>query len=451
MKNLHPFHFFRSIPAFSATFIVAGFLLLFLLPKNALASDLTFTSEVNSGYNTIKMNDSASSGTISVCVYVGGVLKSSATSSATLYITNAGPTLGSLGTPTADIPSGSYWVRKGLSGGSCASPAGITEQHFFTVSGGVIVPPDGFVSQDTPVDGQNNYTTITFTGTYSDSTAHFERILVTYNDVYPVASATSFTKLYTISPQSGGAIAYSFTETFLPGHTYEYQMLLAEADGSNQTSLTTAQSFGTSSATQIDGITIAGFGTLTNSAGSGSVTGTGTSFLSTLAIGDVIVVGGESCTVLSLISDTALECTPLASAHTTTAFTFSTPIVVSATYASCSTFDVFCYGKNLFLWFFSVSPNTLSNFSSLTLANSLPFSYVYDVGNLYDELFANGGSMAYTVTVPFLGSNLDLISPILISGVPYASTIKTLLGYLLYFMTAMTLYHLILRVHSQNH
>jgi len=331
-------------------------------------------------------------------------------------------------------------------------------QNEITVSGGMtiftpesLVPADGFVSQITPVDGQNNYTTITFTGTYADSTGRFERIFVTFNDVYPVVSATSFTKLYTIPAQSGASINYSFTETFIPGHTYEYQMLLAEADGSGQTSLTTAQAFGTSSSTQIDGITISGNGTLSNSATDGTITGSGTSFTTQLKIGDQIVVGGETCTVLSIISDTLLECTEITGANSGANFTFSTPITTSITYNDCGTFDIFCHGKNLLIWFFGVSPGTLENFSNLTLQNSLPFSYIYDLENVYDELFANGGSMNFEISVDTAIGEIDLISPTMLSAVPFASTVKTILGYLMYLFTAMTLYHLILRVHSQNH
>lgn len=119
---------------------------------------------------------------------------------------------------------------------------------------------------------------------------------------------------------------------------------------------------------------------------------------------------------------------------------------------SCSTFDIFCHLKNFASWMFTVPDSTLQSFSALTLENSLPFSYLYDVGNLYDELFANSGSMEYAVSANTGAfGEIDFISASQISAVPFASTIKTILGYLMYFFTAMTLYRMLLRSHSQNH
>jgi len=216
-------------------------------------------------------------------------------------------------------------------------------------------PADGFVTQDTPVDGQNNYTTITFTGTYADASARFERIFVTFNDVYPVVSATSFTKLYTIPAQSGVSIPYSFTETFQAGHTYEYQMLLAEADGSGQTSLTTAQSFGTSSSVQIDGITIAGSGTVnsgtinqlayydaTGTAVSGNANVTVSSAalrlgVSGSALGTLLLSGNTSGTVT--LASQAAAGTPTVTFGTssgTPAVTASAPLAISSSTGNIS-------------------------------------------------------------------------------------------------------------------
>jgi len=131
-------------------------------------------------------------------------------------------------------------------------------------------------------------------------------------------------------------------------------------------------------------------------------------------------------------------------------FTFSTPVTTSITYAECSTFDIGCYGKNLVIWAFQISPQTLNKFSTLTLKNSVPFSYLYDIPNVFNALYANTGSMSYTVTAN-LGTlgEFTFISASKIADVPYSATIKTLLGYILYFLTAMTVYRLILRVHNK--
>jgi len=230
------------------------------------------------------------------------------------------------------------------------------------------------------------------------------------------------------------------------GDTYYAIAVIRDDDGYN------VEKSSTVSFTMSGGVPVVnGSGTITNTAGDGTITGTGTHFLSTLAIGDTITVGGQSCVVQLIVSDTELECTPLTSAHTTQSYTQNSEINLGLDLDTCSGFDVACYLKNVVKWFFGVSPATLQNFSTLTLENSIPFSYIYDMGNVWNELFANGGSMSYSVSATTPIGTIDFISASAISAVPYASTIKTIIGYLLYFMTAMTLYHLLLRVHSGNH
>ena len=118
--------------------------------------------------------------------------------------------------------------------------------------------------------------------------------------------------------------------------------------------------------------------------------------------------------------------------------------------ADCSWYNMLCWGKQLLSWAFLPSDASLHQFTTLTLEDSLPFSYVYDVGNLFDELFANGGSMEYAVSASTPLGEIDFISASQISAVPYASTIKTILGYMLYFFTAMTLYRIITRIFNSS-
>jgi len=131
--------------------------------------------------------------------------------------------------------------------------------------------------------------------------------------------------------------------------------------------------------------------------------------------------------------------------------TTTTPVTTYGTY-TCETFDITCYLVNFATWAFIPTPASLSQFSDLTLEDKFPFSYLYDMSDVFSELFANTGSMSYSVSVNTgsLGT-ISLISASQINAVPYASTIKTLLGYILYVMTAMTLYHMLLRTHSTTH
>ncbi|MFA6251561.1 MAG: hypothetical protein WC603_02970 [Candidatus Paceibacterota bacterium] len=117
---------------------------------------------------------------------------------------------------------------------------------------------------------------------------------------------------------------------------------------------------------------------------------------------------------------------------------------------SCGSTDLGCQIKNAIKWFYVVSPTTLQSFSNLSLQDSVPFSYIYDVGNLYDELFENGGSAEIDIHVTTPIGQITFINADMIEGVPYASTIKTILGALLYLFTAMTVYKLVLNTfHSK--
>jgi len=397
-------------------------------------------------------------GYVGVNALYNATLASSVSLNATKYYylvfsgAGANPNVKIVGSSTNTYANGACYYYTTGTQTTCASSNGVSDIYF--VLTGSAGPLGDITSQVTPVDGQNNPSTITFTGTYNNYN-YYNSIFASYSS----GECASFTRYYLIPLNSVVSANYSFFETFSPNCTWSYTLRLAK-DGGNYSTATSADTFGTSSFTTIPGVTISGTGTITNSAGSGTVTGSGTSFLSTVRVGDTITVGGETCTVLSVVSDTLLECSDITSAHTGSVFTFAsnTPLA-SGGYSDCGTIDIFCYLRNFATWFFYIQPSTLTGYSNLvnfttpgssSLASRLPFAYIYDVGNIFNELFANGGSMEYAVSVPFLGSTINLISASQISAVPYASTIKTILGYLLYFMTAMTLYRYILKVHNKT-
>jgi len=118
-------------------------------------------------------------------------------------------------------------------------------------------------------------------------------------------------------------------------------------------------------------------------------------------------------------------------------------------YATCSSLDIFCHLKNVGIWMFSVRPSTLQAFSSLTLAESIPFVYFYDLGNLYDELFANEGNMDFDISIDTAIGNISLISASALSAVPFAGLVKTILSYMMYFFTAFLIYRIIRGVHAK--
>lgn len=72
---------------------------------------------------------------------------------------------------------------------------------------------------------------------------------------------------------------------------------------------------------QVVGFT--GTGTVTNGAGSQTVTGTGTLFLSELRVGDTVTIGGQSVSVLAVNSDVEIFTAAITNANTGVAFTSS--------------------------------------------------------------------------------------------------------------------------------
>jgi len=110
------------------------------------------------------------------------------------------------------------------------------------------------------------------------------------------------------------------------------------------------------------------------------------------------------------------------------------------------TFSVGTCLNGIFSYLFVPSSSTLSQFSNLSLATKFPFSYAYDVGALYNELFANSGSSEINLSVTTGIGTITFLTADMIEVIPYTSTIKTILSALLYFFTAMTIYKSILLI-----
>jgi len=123
----------------------------------------------------------------------------------------------------------------------------------------------------------------------------------------------------------------------------------------------------------------------------------------------------------------------------------------------CNTFDIACYIKQAVMWLIVPTDDSITQFKSLTLENSKPFSYAYDVPNLYNELFGNTAtstSAGVSVDVKGFGngtSTITFVSESMLQSVPYASTIKTILGWLMYLLMFDYVYMLIRRMFSASY
>jgi len=112
--------------------------------------------------------------------------------------------------------------------------------------------------------------------------------------------------------------------------------------------------------------------------------------------------------------------------------------------------DLYCAIKKGGAWFMTVSDATITDFKSITLRYSFPFSYIYDIGTIYGELFDTSTPQDIDITIPFLTGEITLISTDKIEAVPFASLIRVIMGALIYFGTIFTIYHLIINIHHKD-
>jgi len=121
----------------------------------------------------------------------------------------------------------------------------------------------------------------------------------------------------------------------------------------------------------------------------------------------------------------------------------------------CSTLDVGCYFSQALTWAFYPSEEAVGNVGGLlTFASTtFPFAYVYELPVFLSELFPSATS-TFSIGIPWnVGGStttLVLLSTDKIQAVPYASTFRTLIGYAAWFMTVLTVYSLVMRIHNQN-
>lgn len=107
--------------------------------------------------------------------------------------------------------------------------------------------------------------------------------------------------------------------------------------------------------------------------------------------------------------------------------------------------------NGIITWAFVPSDSVLNSFSNLTLENSIPFSYLYDMPVLYDEAF-NHTATSFNIAIAF-GSfgDITLLSSSKLQSVPFQGTVRTILGAIMIFMTAMLLYGKVIGIHDPNH
>lgn len=119
-------------------------------------------------------------------------------------------------------------------------------------------------------------------------------------------------------------------------------------------------------------------------------------------------------------------------------------------FVECATFEMFCHLKNFSIWLFGITDETLYKFSTLTLEDRQPFSYLYEVDDLYQDLFNQTSSelgISFTTTA---WGTVTLISADLLEDVPFQGMILTILSSILWFFTVMTIYNRVTRVYASS-
>jgi len=108
---------------------------------------------------------------------------------------------------------------------------------------------------------------------------------------------------------------------------------------------------------------------------------------------------------------------------------------------------------NGFSALFVPSDVSLDNFLSLrtSLESKFPFAYAFDFTSAVTSLYSTAQTATSTITVPFASfGNITLISKAQIEAVPYASTIKQLLGWLMWISFAYLMYYKTLRIFNPS-
>ena len=121
-------------------------------------------------------------------------------------------------------------------------------------------------------------------------------------------------------------------------------------------------------------------------------------------------------------------------------------------YQPCGITDIGGCITNSFAYLFIPSNESLDRFNSLSseLENRSPFVYVYQVPAYWNTLYNTADSQSLTISASTSIGNFTFLSASLIEAVPYSSTLRTLIGYLLWVMLAFTVYARVTRLFNHQ-
>jgi len=99
------------------------------------------------------------------------------------------------------------------------------------------------------------------------------------------------------------------------------------------------------------------------------------------------------------------------------------------------------------------SSSPLNEIRNLSLKNTMPFAYVYQLGDIREALFNSSSTASTTLSfqVPGFGhstSTITFLSAGMIEALPFTGTFRTIFGFLLWFMLAELIYYQVIRAHD---
>jgi len=105
------------------------------------------------------------------------------------------------------------------------------------------------------------------------------------------------------------------------------------------------------------------------------------------------------------------------------------------------------------VFLFVPSEQAINQFTDLydTLSTKFPFAYFTDFNDSLTTLYTGSTTQSMAITVPFgeIG-DLDLISQAQLEAIPLSSTVRTLIGMLIWFFLGATIYRRTYRIFNQQ-
>lgn len=123
--------------------------------------------------------------------------------------------------------------------------------------------------------------------------------------------------------------------------------------------------------------------------------------------------------------------------------------------SNCSLGNLVGCAETALTWTFYPTADTLSQFSSISLAGKFPFAYIYQLGSIREALLSASSTAPTSLSIDLWKlpgatstTTLQLISQTQIAAVPFSGTIYLIMDALIWLGTAEYVYYRVIRVHD---